>query len=76
MKDYIELIDEQGYPFQAEVVITISRGANKYIVYNKDGELYAVKYKLNSAGEYIDLDTNLTKQDYELLEEALQNENR
>ena len=73
-KDYIYIYDEKGKKTKMELVLAINSedGENQYIVYkdvNKVIPLYMAKIKLNKG--LMDLNTDLTAQEKELVERKL-----
>lgn len=72
MKNTIFITDKFGHKEKMKVLLTYQNNKTliDYIVYqDKNGEIYAAKY--NSNETYSDLDTNLTKEELDILENIL-----
>lgn len=78
MKDYIDIIDENNNNVKAEIIIQAKTNGKNYIVYKINSEIYASKYLEDKNDEYLDLDNNLSEDEYEMLEKLMeiQNENK
>ena len=78
MKDYIDIIDENNNNVKAEIIIQAKATGKNYIVYKINSEIYASKYLEDKNDEYLDLDNNLSEDEYEMLEKLMeiQNENK
>ena len=78
MKDYIDIIDENNNNVKAEIIIQAKANGKNYIVYKINSEIYASKYLEDKNDEYLDLDNNLSENEYEMLEKLMeiQNENK
>ena len=63
---------------KAEIIIQAKANGKNYIVYKINSEIYASKYLEDKNDEYLDLDNNLSEDEYEMLEKLMeiQNENK
>lgn len=68
MKDYIDIIDENNNNVKAEIIIQAKANGKNYIVYKINSEIYASKYLEDKNDEYLDLDNNLSEDEYEMVE--------
>lgn len=69
MKEYIDIYDANGNAKKMEIMFTCNNDGKNYIVYkDTDGTLYAAKY--NDNVEITDLDTNLSADELNKLNEV------
>lgn len=78
MKDYIDIIDENIIMLKQKLLYRQKQMVKNYIVYKINSEIYASKYLEDKNDEYLDLDNNLSEDEYEMLEKLMeiQNENK